>query len=115
MKEKSLNATTSARKLAHAHLHKLLLWSLGSLIVTAVSMTISGWAFESREWEGQLVQFVFGAVGALASLGFVMFCVLLYGWVRGYSAALRDSAMLETSQDDYFYIHREVFGPIPWR
>lgn len=110
-----MNATASARNLAHAHLHKLLLWSLGSFIVTAVSTWISAWASESREWEGQLIQFVFGAAGALAFLGFGMFCVLLYGWVRGYSAALRDSAMLETAREDYFYIHREVFGPIPWR
>lgn len=108
------NPLASARALAKSHLHKVLRWLFVSLVLSVLFGWISAWAGDRTGWEGQFVQVVFGLAGTLAFLTFLMFCVLLYSWISGYKSALRDASELESDRELYLYIHRDVFGPIPW-
>lgn len=109
------NSTALVQTMAKAHRNKILAWLFASLVLSIFTGWISVWAGDKNGWEAQIVQFAFGLAGAVSLFTFLTFCVLLYSWIAGHKSAIRDSAQLLKDRDLYMHIHRDVFGPIPWR
>ena len=109
------DATCAARGLAKTYRNKVLAWLLASLFLSFFAGSVSSWAGAEAGWEAKSVQTFFGFVGVTSLLLCLVFCVLLYRWLTGYKAAVRDSSRLLHDRDLYLQAHRDVFGPIPWR
>ena len=112
---RATNALALAQAIAKAHRNKILIWLATTFALSLLCGWLSTWAGDKEGWEGQVIQFFFGLAAAISFITLLMFCVLLYSWLSGYKSAMRDSLSLIKDRDTFLYIHRDVFGPIPWR
>ena len=100
---------------ARAHLFRLIGWFVVFFTVCSIGYSVAEWSDKFGGWQANLVWGLFYLIGGLFGLGALMMGVLIYGWVRQYPLAKRDIEEMRDRPSFVVEIHKDVFGPIPWR